>query len=251
MKRWHYRLATITFLLACLLTYSSKVIAQYQSTNYSLNEIFFGNGSSLQSNSTSYSAQISVGETGIGNSKGNAYQAQNGFNTSDTPELAVNVTGGLFDLGVLSTASVAYASTTFTIENYLSSGYVAYIAGGAPTDGPGGHALTSLSTPTLSSPGTEQFGINLTHNTSPSVGIVPQQIPDTSFSFGQVATNYDQQNEFEFVPNSEVAYSNSSTGETQYTMSFIENISPYTPGGVYGNVNGLAGYLDIVAVPTF
>jgi hypothetical protein len=251
MKRWHYRLAIISFLIVNLLTCSSKVFAQYQSTKYSLNEIFFGNGSSLQSTSNSYSAQISVGETGIGNSKGNAYQAQNGFNTSDTPELAVNVTGGLFDLGVLSTASVSYASTTFTIENYLSSGYVAYIAGGAPTDGPGGHALTSLSTPTASSPGTEQFGINLVQNTSPAVGAPLQQIPDISFSFGQVASNYGQQNKFEFVPNSEIAYSNSSTGETQYTMSFIENISQYTPAGVYGNSNGLAGYLDIVAVPTF
>jgi hypothetical protein len=251
MKRWHYGLTAISFLLGSLFIYSATALAQYQSTSYSLNEVFIGNGSSLQSTSNSYSAQISIGETGIGNSKGTSYQAQNGFNTSDTPELAVNVTGGVFDLGVLSTGSVSYASTTFTIENYLSSGYIAVIAGSAPTDGPGGHALNSLSTPTVSTPGTEQFGINLVQNTSPAVGAPPQQIPDVSFSFGQVSTNYGQQNKFEFVPNSTIAYSNSSTGETQYTLSVIENISQYTPGGVYGNANGLAGYLDIVAVPTF
>jgi hypothetical protein len=169
------------------------------------------------------------------------------------PELAVNVVGGVFDLGALSTSSVAATSTTFTVKNYVSNGYVVMLSGSAPTDGPGGHALTTLTTPTYSSPGTEQFGINLTANTSPSIGAVPLQLPAGSppFSFGAVEPNYNYQNEFMFVPGTNIAYSNSSTGQTQYTISVIENISPYTPAGVYGNVNNMAGFIDVVAVPTF
>jgi hypothetical protein len=253
MKKWHYILAVLSFILAGLFIISPTVLAQYTSTNYSINEVFVGSGSALQATSNSYQAQVSIGELGVGNSKGSAYQAQNGFNTTDTPELAVNVVGGVFDLGYLSTSAVSYASTTFTVENYLSTGYIVMLSGGSPTDGPGGHPLNPRTTPTYSFPGTEQFGVNLTANTSPSIGAVPLQLPAGSppFSFGAVEPNYNYQNEFMFVPGTNIAYSNSSSGETQYTMSIIENISSLTPAGMYGNISNTAGYVDVVAVPTF
>lgn len=253
MKKWHYIITLISFLLTGLFTISSTALAQYSSNSYQINEVFFGSGSSLLSNSTSYQGMVSIGETGVGLSTSTHYQAYSGFNTTTLPELAVNVVGGVFDLGALSTSSVATTSTTFTVENYVSNGYVVVLSGSAPTDGPGGHALTALASPTLSNPGTEQFGINLTYNNSPSIGAVPLQLPAGTppFSFGAVEPNYDEQNYFMFVPGTNIAYSNSSTGQTQYTMSVIENISPYTPAGIYGNVNDTAGFVDVVAVPTF
>ncbi len=249
MKRWHYALAALSFLAVMVFAFTPKVFAQYQSSHYLVNEVFFGNGGTLQSTSNSYQAQTSIGELGVGNSKGTNYQAQNGFNTSDMPVLIVNVAGGTLVLGdvngVLNSSTASTNYTTFTIENYLSHGYVVYITGSGPTDGPGGYALNALSTPTLSSPGSEQFGINLAQNTSPAVGAPPQYIPDNSFSTGFAATGYNNANYFEYIPNSEIAYSNSSSGETQYTLSVLENISNHTPAGVY------TSSLSVVAVPTF
>jgi hypothetical protein len=249
MKKWQYLILALIFLVVGLFSISSKVFAQYTSQNYQINQVFFGNGGSLQSSSNSYQAQVSIGELGVGNYKSNSYQIQAGFNTSDKPVLEVNVNGGTFVLGdingVLYSNVASTNSTTFTVENYLSHGYVVIITGNSPTDGPGGHALNALATPTQSNPGTEQFGINLIQNISPAVGTNPQYLPNSTFSTGYAYGGYSTPNYFEYVPNTEIAYSNSSSGQTQYTLSVLENISNSTPAGVY------TGSLSVVAVPTF
>jgi hypothetical protein len=249
MKKWQYLFLSLIFLVVGLFSISSRVSAQYTSQNYQINQVFFGNGGSLQSSSNSYQAQVSIGELGVGNYKSNSYQIQAGFNTSDKPVLEVNVNGGTLVLGdvngVLYSNVASTNSTTFTVENYLSHGYVVIITGSAPTDGPGGHALNALTTPTQSNPGTEQFGINLIQNTSPAVGVNPQYLPNSTFSTGYAYGGYSSPNYFEYVPNTEIAYSNSSSGQTQYTLSVLENISNSTPAGVY------TGSLSVVAVPTF
>jgi len=50
---------------------------------------------------------------------------------------------------------------------------------------------------------------------------------------------------FEYVQGSTIASSAKSSGETDYTISYIENISNVTPGGVF--------YMNdqLVAVPTY
>jgi len=249
MKKWQYIILALSSLVVCLSTFSSKVFAQYSSQSYQINQVFFGSGGSLQSSSNSYQAQVSIGELGAGNYKRNSYQIQAGFNTSDTPVLEVNVNGGTLVLGdvngVLSNNVASTYSATFTVENYLSHGYVVLITGSAPTDGPGGHTLNALTTPTQSSPGTEQFGINLVQNHTPAVGANPQYLPDNTFSTGYAYGDHSTPNYFEYIPNTEIAYSDSSSGETQYTLSVLENISNNTPAGVY------TGNLSVVVTPTF
>lgn len=221
---------------------------QYSSPDYQVNEVFFGSGGGLDLSSPNYQAQGSVGDLGVGKSSSPHYQAQAGFNTTDAPVLELNVTGGTFDLGTLDPSAPKTAQTTFNVRDYLSSGYIVELAGTPPVDASGGHALQPLSTPTASTPGTEQFGVNLAANTNPSVGVNPQQVPDGSFSFGAPTANYDTANKFKFLAGDPIASSASSSGETQYTLSMIANVSDttnITPAGTY------TGNLYVVAVPTF
>jgi hypothetical protein len=95
--------------------------------------------------------------------------------------------------------------------------------------------MHNLTSPTASVAGSEQFGINLVHNTSPaSFGANPVQVPSSAFSFGAAAPGYNTPNQYKYVPGDTIAYSNSSSGETDYTISYIYNISVITPGGTYG-----------------
>lgn len=140
------------------------------------------------------------------------------------------------DLGYLSTSSAATTTWGFSIRTYLASGYIVTNASDPPTatSGAGTHTLANLTSPTASSPGTEQFGINLVANTSPTTfGAVPAQIPDSSYSFGQAATGYNTANLFKYVKGDTVAYSPKSSGETDYTISYLYNISTATPAGKY------------------
>ena len=98
----------------------------------------------------------------------------------------------------------------------------------------GSYVLNGLSTPTASAVGTEQFGINLVANTNPATfGAGPAQVPDSTFGYGQVSNGYNQPNVYKYVQNDTVAYSDTSSGTTNYTLSYIFNVSNLTAGGTY------------------
>lgn len=209
--------------------------AQYVSPNYRVDETFFGSGGNLQNQSANYQAKTAAGELGVGNISSPNFQANVGFNTSDRIVLEVNVTGGVFDLGVLDTSQASAKSTTFTVKDYLSDGYTVQIVGHTPQNE--NYFLAQMSSAAASSPGTEQFGINLTTNNLPVVGPFganPAQVPDNTFGFGTVSSPYDTPNLFKFISGDTVAQSTRSTGVTRYTMSMMANIKRTTPGGAYG-----------------
>lgn len=244
-RRLGILLATIAMLVFAVspLAYAQ----QSQSTNYQVNEVFFGTGGELESCSTMYCSRQSAGEMGVGNTSSTNYSAQGGFNTDRDPFIAFIVTGGTTDLGVLTTASAATATATFSVKTYMSSGYVVQTVSDPPTNTlPNSPMLNALATPTASSPGTEQFGINLVANTSPtSFGANPIQVPDNTFSFGTVASGYNTANLFKYVKGDTIAQSTRSTGETDYTISYLYNISNVTPAGEYRLVH------DLVATATY
>ena len=153
-------------------------------------------------------------------------------------------------MGVLDNATTGTAVSTIKVRNYLSNGYVLQITGTPPSQGV--HHLTALSTPTTSHQGAEQFGINLANNTAPNIGADPIQVPSSSFSFGTTGCDsivtecdYGTPDLFKYVDGDIVAHSTKSTGETDYTMSMIINVSNVTPGGHY------SGNFSAVAVPVF
>lgn len=231
------RTVGLGLLILALVSVPSPLALAFQSssTNYAVNEVFFGSGGDLNDCSTNYCAKTTVGETGIGNSKSTNYQAQNGFNTDRSPSLTFIVTGGTTNLGILSTGSTATATATFSVKSYLAGGYVVRTMAPPPTsNAPSLHQLSPITSAALSSAGTEQFGMNLVANTSPTTfGSSPVQVPDSTFGFGSAATGYNTANKYQYNNGDTVASSSSSSGETDYTISYIFNISPLTPSGAY------------------
>jgi len=95
------------FILAATLAFSFGAVKFVQacadnetscSTTYGVSETYFGNGGSLcapgdpgSEHSTNYCAKTGIGEAGVGNPVGTAYQARAGFNTDRTPSLTLNI----------------------------------------------------------------------------------------------------------------------------------------------------------------
>lgn len=205
------------------------------SSGYSTDQTFFGSGGELNacsSGGTGYCSKQTAGELGIGNTKGTAYQAYAGFNTTDVPFLEFVVTAANIDLGVLSPSTTATANGTFSVRAWQAGGYTVTTASVPPKNGT--YTLNALATPTASATGSEQFGINLVANTSPTTfGAGPQQLPNSTFSFGLAEPGYNTTNLYKYVKDDIIARANTSTSVTTYTVSYIFNIKPSTAGGTY------------------
>lgn len=248
----------ITAVVFCLLSviYNSGATSaacvsgqQACSSTYGVGQIFFGSGGSLDSTcSQSYCAKQSLSETGVGLVSSSNYQAYAGFNVNREPSLQLVVNTSSVNMGVISTTSTGTGTATFSVGAYLAGGYSIY------TDSPppqiAGYTMTAMSTPAASSQGTEQFGMNLVNNTTAcgapiNFGVNPVQVPGPSYSYGAVSSNYGTCGKFYYGNNTEIAYSNSSSGITDFTISYIMNISATTPAGTY-IMNDV-----ITAVPTY
>jgi len=170
-------------------------------------------------------------DIGGNESSSNAYQINSGPISSKDPNLSFGVSTGSVTLGTLASGSTATATASFSVLNYTSYGYTVVVLGTAPKIG--AHTLSNLSSDTASAAGTEQFGINLAANTSPSIpsSAAPQQIPSSSFSNGSAAAGYSTANQFEYNSGNTIAQATASSGQTTFTISYIANISSSTPSG--------------------
>ena len=232
------------------------------SSSYSVTESEVGGNGQFNSSSSNYSinpftddAGSSLGETAVGNSASSNYQSNAGFNTTAQPGLTMIVNSGSISLGDLSSTAATFDdSATFDVIDYTSSGYVVQVVGQTPSYG--GHNLTNLATDTASSAGTEQFGINLVHNTVAGKGTDPQELPDSTFSFGKAGNNcaggtygttcpYTIPDKYTYNNGDVIASSPKTSGDTKYTITFLANISNTTTAGHY------TGSIDLVATGTF
>ena len=94
--------------------------------------------------------------------------------------------------------------------------------------------------------GTEQYGINLKANTSPTTfGADPLQVPSSSFSYGIASTGYNVANNYRYVAGEKIAEAPQTSGQTNYTISYIVNVSTTTAGGAY------SGSQSLVVVGTY
>lgn len=262
-KYWH-KLSRVFLVFAVLaaicsipaLASATCVSGQESCTsNYGVGETHFSSGGAIQCplfTGSSYCANASVGDLGVGGvSSGNQYQAHagSGLTTDRQPYLQFSVGGAPTDLGYLSTGSTSTVNANFTVETYLAGGYIVQVAAPPPIDSaPGHHKLNVPGTPSAPSPGTELFGMNLIANsTNPSGGSTPYGAnpscsPDSSFCpsgalTSSITSNYNQDGKYYYPagPNyiDTLVNSNTSTGSVSYTLSFIYDISPTTPDGVY------------------
>jgi hypothetical protein len=246
MVRAKQILAAILLCFLSALAYTPTVAAapQSSSSSYSVDEVNFGSGGELNACSATYCSKQSAGELTVGNTSSASYSAQAGFNTNREEDLEVSITGAPMALGNVDVTATKYGSTSFSVRTFPAYGYSVVIAGNAPKS-KAGYTLASMSSADISRPGTEQFGINLKANTSPSVGAEAALVPDGTFAFGAAATGYDTVNNFKFTTGDTIAQSLKGYGQTNFTLSAITNISTSTPAGDY------AAVLDVIAVPTF
>lgn len=223
----------IVELLICLAIPTSVFAGGLSSSsNYEIGEAFFGSGGQLNACSSSYCAKTSAGELTVGPTSSANYQAHAGFNTDRTPYIQVDVTNTNTYLGSLDPLNTKTTTATFSVEAYLSHGYIVENASGPPTNE--SYTMQTLTTPTASQIGQEQFGINLVANTAPTAfGADPQEVPDSTFAFGAAAPGYDTPNKYQYNQGDEIAYSDSDSSFTLYTISYVFNISNVTPGGFY------------------
>jgi hypothetical protein len=238
-KRNTYRFGLVLVLL--LANFTATAAAQSTSPNYRVDEYSFNTGGELNACSNGYCSRQSAGETAAGNTKSSSYQAQAGFNTSDVPVLEVAVNGSV-DLGVLTPTSTGSGTANIQVRTYLSSGYDLIIAGSPPKMG--SESLDVMNATGVQQ-GVEQFGINLRDNATPNVGTDPVQIPDSSFSFGLPTADYNVPDSYKYADGAIIAHSDSSSGQTNYTLAMVANIAANTPPGIYTT------NLSVVAVSVF
>jgi hypothetical protein len=136
----------------------------------------------------------------------------------------------IVDLGILTTANPKSGTSKFEVATNASQGYVVTYNGATLTsgsftiDGFGVGGATS-------SAGTEQFGINLRSNTTPSVGAdVAGSAP-----IGTYTAPYGTANTFAFNPSTttQIAQASGPVNTSTYTVSYVANIASLTETGTY------------------
>ena len=241
-REWKGPKFVVLAAMVAVITTPAVFAANPSSNNYELSESGF-NAGQLDACSGQYCAQASIGDTSSGNAQGATSTASFGPITPNEPALEVIVDPGISNLGVLTTEQTASKSMIVRVRNYVSTGYVLQITGSPPKYS--NHTLATPSTPTASAPGTEQFAINAAANTTPAIGAAPVQVPSGEFSFGTVATDYGTANLFKYESGDVVAQSSSQSGQTDYTISMIINISNSTPAGRF------QGDYSAVVIPVY
>jgi hypothetical protein len=229
-KRGVVRMGQVCFVFLCLFSLARVAAAEsLQSSSYRFEESTLGGGGLNRSSSSSYQGSSSVGDVGNGAAASANYQVQQGSQTTNDPALSFSIGSSSANFGVFSPATAATTTSSFSISNYTSYGYVVQILGTPPTNG--AHTLTPITTNDTSHVGTEQFGINLVANTLPvSVGANPDH---GQFGFGTASSNYGTSNNYRYVSGETIASSPKSSGVTTYTISYLANVGSLTPGGTY------------------
>lgn len=242
-----YCTALVLFVVAaCVASIAFTLVAAAiaSSDNYQITETEFGAGSAIESCSGQYCARASIGSIGPEQkTRSPGFATFSEFSDGDEPRLEVIVEEGESNLGILSTDKTASKEAVVKILSYMSEGYTLQLIGEPPKYND--HVLKTPSTPTNSTPGTEQFAINVVKNTTPEVGADPLQVPSGEFSFGQVEDNYQIANKFMFNSGDVLARSLTESGQTEYTISMIVNIANTTPAGHF------AGDFAAVVIPAF
>lgn len=240
---------------------SATALAQYNSTNYQAEETYFGIGANQDSASANYRSSQSVGGPTVGGAESTNYDTGTGFLTPQEPFLEMVVLSSNVDLGILSPGVTSYVAAqggacgcSFSVRTYLSGAYTVKTITAGPTNEVG-YPLANKTTQGAPIVGTEEFGMNVVANTSPATfGANPSNRPDDSFADGEAGSglsgDYATPNQFKYVPGDTIAHSaktsgRQAVGQTNYTISYIANVSSLTKAGAYTFKQ------DLVVVPTY
>lgn len=131
------------------------------------------------------------------------------------------------DMGELSSNSTLVAQSQMAVGTNASGGFAIVVNGSPPSAGT--NVIDTPTTPTESKIGSNQFGINLVANNSPTVG----NDPEGTWANAIPATDYGTPNRYKFVAGDVVAYSPNVSLMRKFTVSYILNSSPDLRAGVY------------------
>ena len=134
--------------------------------------------------------------------------------------------GNFIDFGVLDSSVPSVATSQMAGATNGVGGLAISVLGTTMTSGI--NTIPALSTPGPSVPGASQFGINLRANTVPVVGQEPSG-PGTTAP----TANYNIPNQFVFNNGDIIALSPLSTDFNTLTASYLVNVDPSQPPGVY------------------
>lgn len=241
--------AAMTFLVLLVVPIAAHAQTS-SSNNYQVQETQFGSGGAVDvCSGGEYCAQGSLGANAVGRQSSANYDAESGFLTQNEEFLEFYILSTNVNLGVLTPSSTGTGEAGFYIRSYLSSGYSVFSFAEAPSIA-GGDQLDPMVITAASSPGTEQFGINLVDNTTPNIGANHINVPDDNFADAMISAGYDTPDQFRYVNGESLVQSpatvgSQGTGRTDFTLSYIANVSTLTPAGTYTMNHNL------VAVPSF
>lgn len=131
------------------------------------------------------------------------------------------------DLGELSPSSTLTTQSQMAVGTNATGGF-AITANGTPPSA-GTNVIGSSAVPTASTPGTNQFGINLVANSSPSVG----SDPEGTWTNALPTADYSTPNLYSYVPGSVVAFAPNVSLMRKFTVSYILNSDKDLRAGVY------------------
>lgn len=228
------RVLAVTLMSVTLLFAPAVYAENSTSTHYEASEFSFGAGSEAKTCSGSYCASVSIGDVTAQNETPLPSSASFEAIPKDSePLLEVIVDPGVSNLGELSTAKTATKTMTVRIKTFLSDGYALQINGPSPKYG--NHSLKALTAPTATKPGTEQFGLNVVANTTPTVGANPVRASEDGTNTSAIEPDYATANLFKYVSGETIARSDTGSGQTDYTVSMVVNIAGSTPAGRYSS----------------
>lgn len=138
--------------------------------------------------------------------------------------------GNFIDLGILSASTTKASTSQFAVSTNDPTGYVVSVHGTTMTSG--NNVIPAIPSPSPSTRGASQYGINLRANSQPAVGNDPSGV-----GTGVVEPNYSIPNRFYFVPNTLIASSSLPTDFTVFTASYVVNVSGGQPSGIYSTTS--------------
>ncbi|MDX2776457.1 hypothetical protein PV379_03765 [Streptomyces caniscabiei] len=143
-----------------------------------------------------------------------------------TNSSCAGATGASVNLGSLTPSTTGAGTSQIGAATNAGSGYAITVAGTTLTSG--SNTITALASPTASTQGSEQFGINLAANTTPAVG----QAPDGAGSATATA-DYATSNSFKFVSGNTIASTATADNFRRFTVSYMANVGNTTEPGTY------------------
>ncbi len=131
------------------------------------------------------------------------------------------------DMGQLSPQSTLVAQSQMAVGTNATGGF-AITANGVPMTA-GTNVIDGLATPTESTPGSNQFGINLVANNAPKIG----NDPEGTWANAIPSPDYSVPNRYKYVSGDVVAYSPNVSLMKKFTVSYIANSQQDLKAGVY------------------